>query len=225
MSTCVLTGGDQGVCAGVISLCQRHNIHCAFFLPHDDDRGDRSRLVVGFVPHLMYPHLVVLGEYPVVAGRCLEGDSLKHGRVVCEPETHDESITTLCRELCPDYDQMPTPVRHALRRDAQMVTEADAVYLLGHLIRPSSYSMEPMGGQGWIHHMTLRQHKPLYFYDLSINTWLRFDYTRLQFAPWFGGLPSLANQHSLVAGTRRLTKHDPAFFDILQELLLSAQQA
>lgn len=217
-TTCLITGGDQGVCAGVLHLALEHNVPCAFFLPHDDARADQNRLEVGFVPHLLHPHLVTPGQYPATDGRFLEGDTLKRGRIVCP----SSPVCNLAAEMCPDYDHLPTTVRHTLDRDAQMVVEADAVYLLGYLIRPTSYSLEPMGGCGWLQQMAIRKQKPLYFYDLQIDTWLKYDYTRMQFAPWFGGRPCLANQHSLVAGTRRLKRHEPAYFDILRELVCSA---
>ena len=223
MTTCVITGGDMGVCAGVIFLCKQLGVHCAFFLPHDDERGDETKLQVGFPPILGHPHLVIPGKYPVTDGVMLEGDKLKHSRVVCMNEHHDETITTTCRALCPDYDQFSPSLRYLLRRDVDMVVQSDAVYLIGDLIRPSHSSNEQMGGPGWIQHVTILKHKPLYFFDLSTNTWLTFDYTSLQFRPHFGALPSLRNHHCLIAGTRRLTRNEPVFFDILPDLLLTAR--
>ena len=220
MTTAVLTGTDPGVCAGVIHLCEQHAIPCAFFVPHEDPRAQENRLEVGFVHHLLHAHLVAPRQHRSVDALFLEDEKLKRARVVCRPV--DKELSTLCRALLPCYVHLTSHQRNAIRRDAQMVQEADTVYVIGHLIRPAPSRPEPMGGQGWIHHVALRMQKPLYFYDLPGHRWLSFNYLHQHFTPCTKPAP-LRGRHCLVAGTKRLKRTDPAFFTVLESLLLTAK--
>ena len=218
-SAVVTTGTDLGVCAGVIHLCQQHAIPCAFFVPHEDPLAQENRLEVGFVRHLLLPHLVVPRQHRSVDALFLEGEKLKHARVVCPPE--DKVLMNLCLDMLPSHVYLTPAQRNALRRDAQMVQETDTVYVIGQLFRRTTPKPEPMGGHSWIHHVALRMHKPLYFYDLSELRWFSFNYLHQQFTPCTE--PAPLQGHCLVAGTKRFKRDDPAFHQVLEPLLLTAK--
>lgn len=228
MSKCVITSGDVGVSAAVILLCEKLGVRCAFFLPHGDEKVDSPKLQVGFEVKAQVGHLPMLGNCRLVESggntttlAVFEGDALKNRRITCQPEDHDETVVETCRSLCPDYDNLPPHIRSLLRRDVCMVNSSDTVHLVGDLIRPHSFSEEQIGGPGWIQHVTILQHKPLYFFDEQTNTHLTFDYTRMQFRPNFGqSSPRLRHHHQLIAGSRRLRKDDIIFSHVIPSLIV-----